>query len=281
MTIHEKLEKLEKPEKLIGEVDDELEGESGEGRRPRVRRADPAREKPLREWSGLYRRPPAWSTVSAPADGAQAPKFAQNGTPDDVVSHGVKLGYHVVEENIRQGRHVAQQLNGQASAVGKESNDIGELFSRMARYYTDLGALWSDLLNALAANPDFVNNFLRMWTPSSAPAAPEARPTPTPASAAVSVAVSVELRSSRPAQVTVDLRPYAPGCELVTAGLYAVDSAIPPLREVRFESPLGTGPVVLRIRVPDEQPPEVYTGVIVDKKTNLPQGTVSVRVAAS
>ncbi len=258
--------------------------QTGEGP-SRLRREDVVRDEPIRYWSGLYRRPSAWT---APEFSAQAASVngVQRGEPhDDPVSHGVRLGYRVVEENIRQGRRVAQQMNehssasGQGGQYGKDGNDIGELFGRILRYYTDLGALWSDLLNTLAANPEFVNNFLRLFSPPPSATA-NGKPT-TMESAPASLAVSVEIIANRPSQVTVDLRPQAPGCVLATSGLYASDPTTPPLQDVQFASSLGSGVVALRIRIPEGQPPDVYTGVIVDKKTNLPQGTLSVRVASS
>jgi hypothetical protein len=270
MTIHNK---------IFEEPDSGKEGERGGATRQRLRREDPVRDHPLRYWSHLYRRPGSWrtpefSTPASSGNGAQ-----REDVHDDTVSHGVKLGYRVVEEHIRQGRRVAQQINARPSTSGGGENDIGELFGRMVRYCTDLGSLWSDLLNALAANPEFLNNLLRMVSPQPSPAA-NGKPT-SAEPIRESIAVSVEMIANRPSQVTVDLRPQSQGCMLATAGLYAINPAAPPLLDIHFEPPAISGQVVLRIRIPDGQPPDVYTGVIVDKITNLPQGTLSVRVASS
>jgi hypothetical protein len=38
--------------------------------------------------------------------------------------------------------------------------------------------------------------------------------------------------------------------------------------------------VALRVRVPDDQPPGVYNGIILDRSTGRPRGTVSLVLGA-
>lgn len=246
--------------------------------RQRLRREEPARNGPVRNWSTLYRE--------ANSRESHDPSASQNATDEaksdrswnDVVSHGVKLGYHVVEEHIRQGQRVAQQINNRSYTPETMGNDVQELLERMVRYYTDLGSLWGDLANSLVANPDLLGNLFRRG--QSQAAQPVNGASANGASTTVPLSVSIEVISARPTQVTLDLQPQSEGLPLATSGLHAGDPQKPPLTDITLEPGLDMGRLLLRIRVPEGQPPDVYTGVVVDKGTNLPRGTLSIRIAA-
>ncbi len=266
------------PEKAAGESG--IDQDADKGGPQRLRREDPGRTAPLRQWSNLYRRPDSWGAQEfSPQDWAENGGMADDAS-DAAVSHGVKLGYRVVEEHIRQGRRVAQQLNPRPYGAGSARDDIGELFGRIIRSYTDLGSLWTDLFNAFATNPEFLNSLLRVVSPPvSSPSNGNRKPaSPEPASGSMSV--SVEIISTRPSQVTVDLHPNAHVQTLGTSGLYAAEPNKPPLTDITFEPSFIAGQVLVRIRIPEGQAADVYSGVIVDKKTNLPQGTLSVRISS-
>jgi hypothetical protein len=65
----------------------------------------------------------------------------------------------------------------------------------------------------------------------------------------------------------------------MTHGLRAVDPGKPPLTEVAFIAAQGHGPPTLRILVPDDQPPGIYSGVIVDRESGETRGTLTVGIA--
>lgn len=242
--------------------------------RQRLHRKDPVRTGPIRNWSTLYRQLNPGVSLDPSENSSSADHATQDRSWNDAVSDGVKLGYRVIEEYLRQGQQAAQQINNRSYSPGAMGNDIQEMLERLARYYTDLGALWGDLVNSLVAKPEFLNSFLRPFQQSSTPS------TANGASANGATAVAIEVVSTRPTQVTLDLHPHLEKQSLAIYGLRAVDPEKPPLTDITFASGLDLGPVRLRIRVPDGQPPDIYTGVIVDKTTNLPRGTLSVRVAA-
>jgi hypothetical protein len=91
--------------------------------------------------------------------------------------------------------------------------------------------------------------------------------------------VRVEIASTRPAEVAVDLRPEAAGRRLVVQALRAVDPGLPRLADVVIAA--DDGGVTLRIRVPPDVPAGTYNGLVIDEDTSAPVGTVSVRVAAA
>src|SRR5438093_10880146 len=119
------------------------EGRNLNGRQ-RLRREDPVRTEPIRNWSTLYRRPNSWGFRTSSADPQSVDRAEPGRSGNNVVSRGVELGYHVVEEHIRQGQHVAQQINTRSSSPGAMRNDIRGVAERLARYYTDLGSLSGD-----------------------------------------------------------------------------------------------------------------------------------------
>lgn len=247
----------------------------------RFHREDPTRTRPTRNWSALYRQSDAREAAHSP----ESPQSTDHETPQappwaDVMSQSVNLGYRVIEDYIRQGQRAAQQANDRSYNVGTTGNDIRDLVERMARYYADLGALWGDLINSFAANPDFLNNLSRALQPQPAPAngASAQGSSANGVPGKESVTIAIEVISSRPTQVMLDLPLRPEQSSLIIHGLRAADPQKPQLTDIAFEPSPSGGPICLRVCIPHEQPPDVYTGVVVDKQTNLPRGTLSIRI---
>lgn len=240
----------------------------------RLRRADPERTGPLRSWSNLYRA----SDAGQPRDPEPPPQPDKDAQPSeslsDVVAQGVGLGYRVIEEQIRQGQRVAEQISEAAYGPAAISSDVREASERVVRYSADLLALWFDFVNSTMANGDLMRNLAASWqgarpATGDPPAAQAARPT----------SVAVEICSSRPVRVTLDLKANATGRLLATHGLRAVEAEKAPLTDVSFEPAVDGTPVVLRMRVPEAQPAGLYTGVVIDKQNGDLLGTLSAQVS--
>ena len=60
--------------------------------------------------------------------------------------------------------------------------------------------------------------------------------------------------------------------------LRAIEPDKPRIDAVSFDGGSAEAPATVRIRVPAEQPPGVYSGLIVDQETAAPAGTLSVRI---
>ena len=234
------------------------------GKGERLRRANPERTGPMRN-AATYLRDPA------PADGvASGSTVPDPAAPvEDPVAHGVRLGYKVIEEQIRQGRRLAQRLGNAAGKVGAAGpGEGGVLVERVLHLYNDVGALCFDAVETLARSPT-----LRAGIARASQADAETR---SGADAGAGTGFVIEVASTRRTQVTLDLR-MRPGrfVPLVHA-LHAAESAIPPLTGVRFDLTLPEP--LLRVEIADAQPAATYTGVVVDSTTNEPRGTVSVRL---
>jgi len=240
------------------------------GRR-RLQKEDPLRTGPIRNWSTLYRRPDSWEFHEPSAAPTSAEGAKQRGSWNDAVAQGVELGYRVVEEQIRQGQRVAEQINKQSYDPGTIGNDLREVAERMLRYYADLSALWFEFLGSMVGNTGLLGS-------SFGPGRPKTELSSMGGSAGGPTAVSIEVVSSRPTRTTLDLRPPVDCVRLSAQDLRAVEPGKPPLTDVAFE-PVSDGGLVLRIRVPDTQPAGIYTGALVDRDTGQPRGTLSVSLA--
>jgi hypothetical protein len=180
------------------------------------------------------------------------------------VKHGVELGYRVVEEQIRQGQRIAEQLNDRSYAPNMVAGELREVGERALRYLGDLGALYIDFLAGLASDGELVDRIYGAW---QRPRAPSTGPSHND-----TLAVCIDVLCIRPTHVVLDLRPHSEAMLLVCQELRALNAGTPPLTDVGFER-TDDGRLKLRVRVPDAQPPGTYIGAIIDSGTVEPRGT--------
>jgi len=207
----------------------------------------------------LMGRTPDASSASSAA--AKPPRL------EDAVSRSVELGYKVVDEYIQQGQRAAQRMSEgklTAEAVANEVNDLG---GRIARYASDFFGAWVELLE-LAATGSAARQ-----AGGNGSAAPEAPTGPPEARTSAARGLRLEVVSSRPVEVALDLR-----AERVTGAVHAhelrsADGKKPRLTDVAITVHPGKVPV-LRLRVPDEHPEGVYEGLLIDGGTNRPVGSI-------
>lgn len=260
--------------------------------RQRKHREDPERSGPRRDWSSLYRQPDA-------RDGAARPPAQDIGHADaidDAVAHGVELGYRVIDEYIRQGQRAAERFNRDGYGNGHydsdaAAGDLQELLERLMRYSARLLPQWLEAAGALAPASEILRDLLREWDTqsrngassegASSDNAKSGQASSTGAAPDGNEQLAIEVVSSRATRVTLNLRAHSARPALLAGGLRAINPEWPPLTEVALVAVDGGGSPVVRIRVPDDQPAGVYTGVLVDAHSGEPCGTLSVRIAAS
>ncbi|HSP99393.1 MAG TPA: hypothetical protein VL049_19395 [Candidatus Dormibacteraeota bacterium] len=236
--------------------------------REHLRRKDAVRTSPYRNWSTLFRPADPCAAGDRHAASENGSGAAASESWSDVVSRGVDLGYKVIDEQIRQGQRVAEQIGSQSYGPWAMGGDAQELGERLLRSTTDAMALWFELLTGVFGRADLLRPFAREATaPGHAPVA-------------VPTAVSVEVASARPARVTLELQPNCAAHPLAAFELRALDASKPPLSDVAFDADPSGKLVSVRVHVPDGQAPGVYSGVVVDRESGQPRGTLSVRVAA-
>lgn len=247
----------------------------------RLHRENPERDAPIRNWSALYRKADSWTASFSETTTQTTAKTSENGDFSDPLSHGVKLGYQVIEEHIRQGQRIAQQINSRSYNLKNASNDVSELVDRLVRDSTNLLSLWFQFMASLTQTAE---SFRPASTTPQQPFSPSANGAAQHHAATASApaqqpaTVSIELVASCPTQVTLSLSPQAERLALVSPGLHALGGEKPPLTDIRFTPCRDNQPALLRLVIPPGHPADCYSGVLVDSVTGAPQGTVSVHV---
>jgi hypothetical protein len=278
--------------------------------RPRIRRNDPERSAPIRDWSNMFRSPGAQTVTAPAADAAVVGLQVNNSTTDGVASGsatvstpatvnaslseeariGIETAYRVIDEHLQEGRRAAQAQSGRdggagdeafstasPSGVGIAADRIQEIVAQGIRFYTSLAPLWGSLVNSIA-NSAVARDSAAAGGISAAPLAPA--PIPRTATATSPAPVIIEIASTRMTRVTVDLAPHVGMSNLAIGGLQALEAEKPPLQEIALATEPGSNRTVLRIRVPEDQPAGVYSGVIVDRESGEPRGTITLRIDA-
>jgi hypothetical protein len=227
-------------------------------RRPKLDRTDP-----VRNWSAML--------------GSAAASAGANGILSDVIARSVDLGYRVIDEYVRQGQKAAEQLTGRSTDFEALTGNVQDTSVRIAQYTSDMLGLWFQMMTAAMGAPGAAaatDTAVRTETPRSAPVVGGATAEP--------VRVRVEVASAQPVEVGVDLRPGAGLTPLIVHALRAVDPDKPVLTATVVPSANGDAGVLrLRVRVADDHPSGLYSGLLLDEATGLPVGALSVRVGST
>lgn len=245
----------------------------------RLRRQDPARTGPIRNATTYLRDSRSWGGRTPGSTRPDAQKHTQGstGSVDDVVTRGVKLGYKVIEDYLRQGQHTAAQTRKVSEK--KESSKVGEreeILESVLRFYKDMTDLWIDGVGGIVRNPAFTS-WLNGAVQRNGAAAPSREKEPGSVNGADG-ALAIEIVSKRRTQVTLDLRPYPGRYTPLVCALHAPNPKIPPLTKIAFRLDQRSRSPILQLKVPGRQPAALYTGVVIDKHTHEPRGTLCVRV---
>jgi hypothetical protein len=241
--------------------------------------------------------------------------------PGGAVADGVRLGYSVIDEYLKRGQQAAKNVAAGGSPLKGASNELQQLTERMFKYASDLASAWMDLLQAMTTNglaqrqaseeaaqaeaaqaaeaPERANghgangkangktngkqnNKAGTEAAVPAPASQGAAAAPArPAAAGEPRPVAVEIDASQPVEVMLDLRPAAGELALEVTELRAKDPTAAPLAGVTVATAADPPRTIARVSVPHGQPPGLYTGLVLDAATNLPCGTLAVRVHAA
>jgi hypothetical protein len=239
----------------------------------RPRRPDLDRDEPHRGFDGVF--------GAKPDNGA-------NGQPtralEEDIAQGVGVGYRLIEEYLKRGQQAAQSMWGARAPVpGVSAPGAGMGPERIFEYTAQVMGLWFEMVRNTWPGPT---------PPTERPGAPSgfdfSAPPPPPSGPSDAAApprrdtpvISLDLASSLPLEVTVDLRGECEAKELVAYDLRAADGEIPRLRDIALTW-IDACHLRVSLRVPDEQPAATYSGAIVDGATNLPLGTMTVAVRST
>ena len=233
---------------------------------------------PIRNPSTYFRDSKSWQEQENKTAQTQSEKPGPSDSMDDVVTHGVKLGYEVIEKYLRQGQKVAEEMrNGSHSGISN-GDDWEKVVGNMLRLYRDMSGFWIDAVEVIMRSPEFLSNFMGIIGSNGNGNSPKTEKEPNQSVNGKNMKVAVEIVSKRRAQVTLDLRPHPFQGVLHVHTLHASDPHIPPLTNVAFRMDSDVTVPVLALNIPEEQPAATYTGVVVEEKTNEARGTICVRL---
>ncbi len=239
-------------------------GESEGARVERLCREDPERTEPIRSAKHHVEANGGWgeSVTGRPSveqDGAEA------GDGLDVVDHGVRLGYKIIEEQILKGRKLAEQWHSPDTGR-RNGEDWPRVLDRLLNVYRDLGSVWMDATESI---------FSRVASQAMEDGVEGGESHASTGQRKVDLAVTV--RSQKKVRIELDLQSSST-CNLSVPALHGLDPAAEPLTSVRFlPRSSGKGPE-LEVEVPDDALAATYTGVIVNADTNEPRGTLCLQV---
>jgi hypothetical protein len=244
-------------------------------RTERIRRPELERSGPIRDATNYLRDSDSW-TEKNPNDNSRQGNGGQSskaGSFDDVVTQGVKLGYKVIEQYITQGQRVAEQIS-RPFQKGVPEAGTADVVQGMVRLYKDMADVCGNALDLMVRNPVFWS-WLGSFAQNSDLHAQNGGPGTLNGTGA---AFSVEILSARPTEVMLDVEPSPQPYTPFVHALHAPDRKVAPLTSIAFQkSPKSNMPVLL-LKIPPKQPSGLYTGVVVDRDTNQPRGTLTVRV---
>jgi hypothetical protein len=224
--------------------------------RKRFARKDPPRTEPIRNWAGLLK--PGETS-------GQSTKSTEERVADDPTARAINLAYRVIEENIAQGQRVTEKLAKAPDQLANSGAEIQEFFQRTLRYTADILPMWLDLMNSIASS-DAIRRFLT-------PAAPAAQ-----APFNGTYAIAIEVRSVRPATISLELKPHGDPAFLMVNGLRSASPEVTPIGDVSFVTTNGNGRPCLRLAIPPKQPSGLYSGVVVRRDSEEPVGILTVRL---
>lgn len=183
------------------------------------------------------------------------------GSKDDssnFVAYGARLGYQVIEQQIKQGQKIAQEMTRYTAVGGDSLGSLPEMVERMGRFYTDM-----------------LSTYVEMFLPlANGVADNEAKPNTTDGGNVGLLSLEVVVEAKQPSRTSVQLRA---SCH---------DAKIGPLNNISkpgetIVAKLGSadGRTMVTIEVDRVMPVGTYTGVVVNG-SDEPIGSLSLKLSS-
>ena len=243
----------------------------------RLRRTDPDRSEPIRDWEQLFRHP---EQQPPEINGNGQDKSGENGSDgpawDDAVTHAVKLGYRIIEDQISQGKRVAEQFSEKPRSNHSVGGDVSDFIRRLLQFYTDIGATCFDFMESLTRSKEFNDN-IRGWVDEGLTGGAPIKAN-NDATSGDHHNIPVEVQCEHSVRVSLQLTEEAKGSRLGVPGLFGLDPSHGALQDIEFNYEPGQQWPTLIVRIGKEQEADTYTGAVVDTATNEPRGTLSVYI---
>ena len=252
--------------------------------RARLQRPSLERTAPIRNLGKAFHKATETPTPKRPDDSAAD---VGNHGLEDAVAEGVRLGYSVIEDQIRQAQGLASKMNPSGNGLlngglSGSDDEIRSLLNRLLRTYGDLTNVWIQVLNAALGNAEILNAILGkdgVKPNGSASSSTKSRPEAKPSAGSGAIAFSVT--ASGPVETTVQFFDSGlKGTSLTVQDLRSRERDAPPLDDMRLTKAAKGEPVRISVNVPKEQPPGLYQGLILDQRTDASVGVLAIRVGS-
>jgi hypothetical protein len=183
------------------------------------------------------------------------------------VAEGVHSAYEVVDTYLRQGQRVARSLGLPSYEPPLPASHVNELSARWIHASSELMAIGFEFFGSLAES-------MAAGYPPRGRGGPGPWPVPQPGRV---VRVHYEIASIRPAQVNLQFLPGRDTVALASHGLRSLDPSAPAI-PVEFEPIEAEHCVLVRVQIPEDQPPDLYTGALLDAHSGESVGSLSLRI---
>jgi hypothetical protein len=225
---------------------------------------EPPRTGPHRDFASILR---GAGPTSHPDHGDAGCLDETSEAAGSFVADGVRSAYQVVDAYMRQGQRVARSLGLPTYQPPVPLHHMNDLSARWIQASSELMAIGFEFLGSLAENMAYGGIH-----PSRGPRGGEPAPGPRHP-----VCVRIEIASRRPARLDHEFLPGRETVALASHGLRSLDpnaATIP----VEFEAEEHGNRVLVRVFVPDDQPPGLYTGSLLHAATGESVGTLSLHL---
>jgi hypothetical protein len=238
-------------------------------KRPPVERTDPRR---------------IWPTEAPPRDDSASEGEAPSSPGDEPSGNreasykAINDAYRLIDEYVRQGQKMAENLWLPTEGSGGVDEGGVKAPLRFMRAMGDMTMAWVDVMQRWTN--DAVSPSGAAVGPFTAGRAPPEQPRAQPSNGGPRApALRVAVKSSGVVEVSVHLGEGTQLGELSPGELRPFSGDAAPIKGVTLEvGAPGEGPL-LRIVVPDGQTPGTYNGLLVDRSTQRPRGTVSLSIS--
>lgn len=194
----------------------------------------------------------------------------------EVVAEAVRLGYRVVEENLRQGRMAADRIRARDYDVGDARDDVVTLGRRFVELARDLGSSWFDLVEAVFDDP----RLLDAVRPKQSELKPRRREEPAdgaPPAQKIPVEVIGHVDAIGEAMLA-DLSDLQRAPQVTPLRLVDGPPRAPAIVGARLGSGNETGAFAVIVPVPPDQASGTYAGTIHETGSKRLLGSVSLTV---
>ena len=203
----------------------------------------------------MRREPPSSGASDASTSGSDAPRDdADLEGAGRFVEEGVRAAYTVLDSYLRQGRSVARKLGRLSFPSLMWGSDSRERQARLMELTGELAANWFDLVGLVTESLLDVRD----------------------SDSSSDVKVAYDVASARPALVELEFMPGKATTRIRSHGLQSLDASIRPIPAC-FDA-RDDRRVVVQIRVPGDQAPGLYTGVVLAAESGQIVGALSLEL---